>query len=153
MKEEQALNFLKDEYLHLQNTIEHFDGRALTIKAWSITFSLGAIVTASIYHAPALLLVGGFSAILFWVIEGYWKAFQYAYYERLGQIEDYFAGVSTKAPLPLQMGRCWFAKWKKDGLRRRWLIVRWPHVALPHAAVFILGIFWYLLIKLGIATI
>ena len=28
---------LQTEYLHLQKTIEDFDGKAMTIKAWSVT--------------------------------------------------------------------------------------------------------------------
>jgi hypothetical protein len=34
---------LQAEYLQLQKTIEDFDARALTIKAWSVTFGLTAL--------------------------------------------------------------------------------------------------------------
>lgn len=33
MNDETKIQLLKDEYLHLQNVVESFDGRALTIKA------------------------------------------------------------------------------------------------------------------------
>ena len=53
MNEEQLRNALQAEYLHLQKVIEDFDGRALTIKAWSVTFSL---VTIAGFFAPKNLL-------------------------------------------------------------------------------------------------
>jgi len=30
-------DLLKEEYFHLQDTVEDFDQKALTIKAWSVT--------------------------------------------------------------------------------------------------------------------
>lgn len=55
---------LQAEYLHLQKVIEDFDGRALTIKAWSITFSLVALAGAFASHVTAVLLVSSISALL-----------------------------------------------------------------------------------------
>lgn len=46
---------LKSEYLHIQNVIESFDGRALLIKAWSITFGLAAIGAA--YNTESWLIL------------------------------------------------------------------------------------------------
>lgn len=34
---------LKEEYFHTQKVFEEFDSKALTIKAWSITFSMAAM--------------------------------------------------------------------------------------------------------------
>ena len=48
---------LSDEYLLLQKRIEEFDGRLLTIKAWSVTFAAAAIGLAYQQHNPRLLLV------------------------------------------------------------------------------------------------
>ena len=78
---------LQAEYLHLQRVIEDFDARALTIKAWSITFSLAAIGGGFASGAAEMFLVSGFSALLFWYIEAMWKTFQYAYHERSSRIE------------------------------------------------------------------
>ena len=37
-------------------------------------------------------MVACFSALLFWYIEASWKTFQYAYYDRAWEIEEYFRG-------------------------------------------------------------
>ena len=85
---------LQTEYLHLQKTIEDFDGKAMTIKAWSVTFSFSVIVGAFASHAPAVLLVAAVSSLLFWFLETMWKTFQLGYYERAAQIEAHFRGES-----------------------------------------------------------
>jgi len=82
LRPEQHDQALQAEYLHLQKTIEDFDGRALTIKAWSISFSMASIAGALAGGSHAILLVAGASAILFWLLEAGWKAFQYVYYRR-----------------------------------------------------------------------
>jgi hypothetical protein len=82
--------------------------------------------------------LAGTSALFFWCIEGFWKTFQYAYYDRLGKLEDYFAGKSS-APAPLQIGRSWNERWKEGGVRRLFRIMLWPHVWLPHGVAFLLA--------------
>jgi hypothetical protein len=135
---------LKDEYLHLQNVIEGFDGRALTIKAWSISFSLAALAGAFASHSTLLLLIASLSTLLFWIIEGYWKTFQYAYYSRIGKIEKYFENESEDI-LPMQIGANWYKHWKAGGNKRLVRIMFWPHVALPHVAIFLIGVALYIL--------
>lgn len=137
---------LKDEYLHIQKVILDFDGRALTIKGWSVTFSLIAIVGAFVSHAPAVLLVASFSACLFWLIEGLWKTFQYAHYDRTGKIERYFAG-ELKDLIPLQIGASWYKRWKAGGFRRLLRIMSWANVALPHVLIFFAGLLLYMLYR------
>jgi hypothetical protein len=150
--DQQKNSFLKDEYLHLQKAIEDFDGRAVTIKAWSITFSLVAIVGAFASHAPAVLLVGSLTAALFWLIEGFWKTFQDAYYERAYQIEQYFAGAKRDL-VPLQISKSWHQRWSKRGSTRLLRILSWPHVALPHAVVLIAGLGLYAAHALGMVKV
>jgi len=152
MDEEIKIQLLKDEYLHLQNVIEGFDGKAITIKAWSISFSLAALAGAFASHSPLVLLLASLSTILFWLIEGYWKTFQYAYYDRTGKIEKYFEGDSNNI-VPLQIGSSWYKRWKAGGRKRITRIMLWPHVALPHAIVFIIGIVLYIMTTLKIITL
>jgi hypothetical protein len=136
---------LKDEYLHLQSVIESFDGRMLTIKAWSVSFSLAAFGGAFATGAAEVLLIASLSAAMFWLIEGLWKTFQYAHYKRAVVIETYFAeqGQAAEVP-PMQIGSSWQVQWKRGGKRRLFRLMRWPHVYLPHAVVFGLGILLYL---------
>jgi hypothetical protein len=140
---------LKDEYLHIQTVIEGFDGRAVTIKSWSVTFSLVALVGAFVSHAPAALLVGSFSACMFWLIEGLWKAVQYAHYDRAGKIERYFAG-EIKTLVPLQVGASWYKSWKAGGIRRLRRIMFRPNVALPHILIFLAGLLLYVLYRVKV---
>jgi hypothetical protein len=73
-----------------------------------------------------------------------WKTSQYAFYRRLSVLEDFFAGKGE--PLaPFQIGRSWYERWSKLGVRRMFRILLWPRVALPHAAVAALGIVLYVL--------
>lgn len=144
MDEQQRTTFLRDEYLHLQKVIEDFDGRAVTIKAWSITFSLVAIVGAFATHASIALLVGSLSSALFWLIEGLWKSFQDAYYDRAYSIERFFSGENREL-IPFQIGRSWYTRWKMGGYRRLLRIMSWPHVALPHFLVMLVGLLLYTL--------
>lgn len=149
MSDEQFRAALQAEYLHLQKVIEDFDGRALTIKAWSITFSLVALVGAFASHAAAVFLVSSISALLFWFIEGSWKTFQYAYYERSGDIEEYFRG-KKKIEAPFQIGTSWFRGWQSGGADRLKKIFFWPHIALPHVIVAFLGLLLFLLATTGV---
>jgi hypothetical protein len=80
----------REEYFHLQKTVEEFDARALTIKAWSVTVSAAAVSAAYTEHQPILLAVGCATALLFWSVEVLWKLFQQAYYHRIAELEDAF---------------------------------------------------------------
>jgi len=149
---EEKHELLKSEYLHLQKVIEDFDGRAVTIKAWSISFSLVALVSAFASHAAPILLVASFSALLFWIIESFWKTFQYAYYDRAGDIEEFFRG-DKRDLIPLQIGVFWYKRWKSGGMRRLIRIMGWPHVALPHALIFFVGLILFVIVQAKVINI
>ena len=142
---------LKDEYLHIQKIIESFDARVITIKAWSVSASLAGIGAAFAAHSPHLLPVASISSLLFWIIEGEWKTFQYAHYHRNGLIERYFAGLENDLA-PMQIGSDWYKHWKKGGARRLARILLWPHVALPHVFVFVAGMILYVFVISGVVT-
>ena len=116
----------------------------LTIKAWSVTFSMMALVGAFAAHAAPALLIAVFGSCLFWWIECMWKTSQYAFYRRISVLEDYFLGKGER-PAPFQIGRSWYERWSTLGVRRMFRILFWPRVALPHAAVSVLGVFLYIL--------
>src|SRR5262245_59137658 len=137
---------LQAEYLHLQKAIEEFDGRAVTIKAWSVTFSLVALAGAFASHAAPVLLVSCVSALLFWFVEASWKTFQYAHYRRAELIERYFRG-ETDVDFPFQITASWHAAYISGGAARLARILCWPHVALPHAAVAVIALLLYLFVK------
>ena len=144
MTVDQLNSALQAEYLHLQKTIEDFDGRALTIKAWSVTFALAAIAGAFASHSRFPLLVAAVSAVIFWLLEIQWKLFQVSYYERSERIEAHFRGEVT-VEYPFQIGASWYAAWRRKRSAEFPRVASWPHVAQPHALVILMGALLYLL--------
>ena len=88
----ERLRLLAHEYQLLQTSIENFDTRALTIKAWSVTFSAAGLTFAYQQKIPIILLVAAASAAAFWIVDTLWKVHQHAFYERVEQIEAIFRG-------------------------------------------------------------
>jgi hypothetical protein len=138
MTEDQLNAALQAEYLHIQKTIEDFDSRALTIKAWSVTFGLVSIAGAFASHSYIPFLISSISTAFFWLLEIEWKLFQVSYYPRSDLIEAHFRG-EAKAEHPFQINSSWYAEWKMIKTQRVKQIALWPHVALPHVFVIILG--------------
>ena len=90
---------LTEEYLQLQKIVEEFDGKALTIKAWSVTLSAAGLVAAYVENSPEILLIAAGSAIVFWLIEALWKTNQNAFYSRIYQIEEAFRNQAKDFPV------------------------------------------------------
>jgi hypothetical protein len=150
MDEDKANALLAQEYLQLQKTVEDFDARALTIKAWSITFSATGLGLAYQQGKPILLLIAAASAAVFWTIEGVWKVHQRAFYARIDAIEAHFIGEAAEARAkPFQISASWRASFRGDGNRLhsmlRMVPVFWQlGVVLPHILIVLAGIGLYL---------
>ena len=138
MKEDQIdMDLLQKEYFHLQSVIENFDSKSLTIKAWSVSVA-GAIAGSGMYlESKIVILFASIVSLMFWYIDGYWKTFQYANYRRLGHIESYLK-TGAKQIIPLQITRSWNASHNQNRQKRFIKIMLWPHVVLPHGAMFFL---------------
>jgi hypothetical protein len=151
MDQQQLSTALETEYLHLQKTIEDFDGKAITIKAWSVTFGLTVLVGAFASHTSLVFLLAGIGSILFWFLETMWKAFQLGYYQRTEQIESHFRG-EIKLKAPYQIGTAWMEKWNNTPWSEVAQMALWPHIALPHAVVVVLGLGLFGMSKLGLVV-
>ena len=149
MDSQQKIDLLKEEYFHLQKVVEDFDSKAISIKAWSITGSLAAIVAGFVKEDgkshPELFLVASIASLFFWLVEGHWKTFQQAYYRRIREIEKWFREGEAEIA-NLQIATSWSAGWKVER-KRLFQILRWPHVALPHAIIFLGGIILFFCFK------
>jgi hypothetical protein len=114
MNHDQYLSFLKDEYAILQRQYEDFDQRALTIKGWigaGSAVALGSGVADTDKITMLLCLVVVFIAIVFWVIEAYWKTFQYCLSDRIRIIEAIFRDdkyLIAENQHPFQIYNWWF---------------------------------------------
>jgi len=146
MNEQIKIDLLREEYFHLQKVVEDFDSKAISIKAWSITGSLAAMVAGFVKEdtvRPELFLIASIASLFFWIVEGHWKTFQLAYYGRIEEIETWFRKGDMEIA-NLQIDMSWSARWKIER-NKLFQILRWPHVALPHAIIFIGGVVLFLL--------
>lgn len=150
---------LRDEYFQLQKTIEDFDGRTLTIKAWSVTFSAAGLGLAYQLSKPQLLLIAAASAWVFWLIEAAWKVHQRAFYRRIDQIEDWFAGREASSrpgegdpsrdgekgpPAPLQILNEWRASYRNETWLELWVRPSFGlGVIMPHVLITVAGLYLY----------
>lgn len=150
--EEKNNDFLRAEYLHLQSTIEGFDNKALTIKAWSITFSFAACGVAFANNAISIFLIASIASLIFWFLEASWKTFQYAHYERITEIENYFKN-RTENLIPLQITKSWHISFQKGGIKRLFRIMFWYHVYLPHLLISMIGVILFCLTYLELLEI
>ena len=125
---------LQAEYFHLTNLIDAFDQKSLTIKAWSVTLAGILAGSGAFFDRPALLLVGVLGSLLFWLVEGHWKAFQSAHFARIEKIEAYFRGEVDDIA-PFQTAASWDRSRKTGGSAELLRILRWRHVFLPHGLV------------------
>jgi hypothetical protein len=108
---------LADEYLFLQKTYEDFDNRALSIKGWCITISLGAVALGfdNTGISNTIWVFVALSAALFWLIEAKWKTFQYANSYRIRVLEAHFRGDEDFRDLPpFQIYNSWFRAYSED---------------------------------------
>ena len=138
MDEENENELLLAEYLKLQDIIEDFDKRALTIKAWSVTLSAAGIVTSYTQGSAAILAVATVSAFFFWLVEGTWKVNQQCFYGRVWRIERSFR--DHEPIVPLQIATRWSSEYQeKKSMLYLWRVLWWPHVALPHVMLVLLG--------------
>ncbi len=149
MTDDPLRSALQAEYLHLQKAVEDMDARAVTIKAWSISFSLAAVAGAFASKAVSVLLLACASAVLFWWLEARWKTFQDAYYGRIDDIEQHFRGERALTSA-LQIRASWYRSWNGGSRKRLWEILAWPHVALPHAVVAAIALLLYGLARFGV---
>lgn len=135
---------LEKEYFHLQTVVEEFDSKSLTIKAWSVTLASAIAGSSAFTKENIILLFAALVSLMFWFIDGYWKTFQYANYKRIKEIEAFMRGEKNDLN-NLQIGRSWGISYHEGGSRRLFKMLFWPHVVLPHGAMFLILSIIYLL--------
>src|SRR5215208_3852055 len=106
--EKDYAGILKDEYVMLQHFYEDIDAKGLNIKNWSITVALASISTGLVYNKN-ILLVAFAAAVMFWVLEAYWRGLSYFFVVRIRDIEKAFADGEAEKQIPLQV----YSTWKK----------------------------------------
>lgn len=131
------MQLLEKEYFHLQSDIESFDEKSLTIKAWSVSLA-GAIAGSSAFtENKMVILFAALVSLMFWFIDGAWKTFQNANYQRVREIEEFMRGEISEIE-NLQIAKSWNMSYHGGGIKRLLTIMFWSHVMLPHGAMFVL---------------
>jgi hypothetical protein len=138
------VSLLKDEYLLLLKFYEDFDARLIVIKGWSASIGLAAIGLGFQYAKHELWLFAAGAALVFWLLEGTWKTFQYSYAPRITEIEAAFRSNDFAGLAPLQTYTRWYDGWRD----RRWFRnMMMPIVWTPHALTIAAGVtlyfFWH----------
>lgn len=164
MEREVKEQFLKDEYLKLQDQYEDFDRRALQIKGWVAAGSIAAVALGFEKEKGgiAIWITVALFSLCFWYLEARWKMFQNAVQARIRVIEAYFRDDPDrliKFPEPLQMFNHWNASYRDDmpvydyereqvenGVRPRsktslfWKEAKQDFVMLPYALIIVICI-------------
>ena len=144
MKKEQKIAYLEKEYFHLQALVESFDAKSLTIKAWSVSLAMAVLSSGAFSKTYNVLLYAAMAALLFWLIEGYWKTFQSANYRRIAEIEKYLNDELPEINC-FQINTSWSCEYRKQGRTLFYRSLFWPHVMLPHGIMtlgFSIGYFY-----------
>lgn len=150
MKSDARATYLKDEYLLLQKAYEDYDSRIITIKGWSATIGMAAI-GAGFYQSRFLWLFAAGAAVVFWILEGLWKSFQYMNGPRIELIEEAFRTEQFDDVAPFQIYSSWWANFKTNGLqvpRNMFLGL----IAFPHAITLVVGFGLFVVETLGWAN-
>ena len=151
------------EYFAIVALVSEFDQRLLTIKSWGVTLSLAALGFGFQYKSYGLFLVAAASSLAFWSLESTVKRHQMRYYPRMREIE---VARYEKAPAGEREFSAPRIDWSwvqassifrgaargvrqrpessghNKAYRRAWLL---PHVAMPHAITFAIGIVLFLI--------
>ena len=105
-----------------------------------------------LYQSRFLWLFSAGAALVFWVLEGLWKSFQYMYAPRIKLLEEAFRNDEFEGLAPFQVYSSWFTHLQDNGfqlVRNMFLGL----VAFPHAVTVITGLSLFLVEALGGLTI
>ncbi|MEP0964054.1 MAG: hypothetical protein ABJQ80_00975 [Lentilitoribacter sp.] len=136
-------DWIWNEYELLYTTYESFNGYSLTLKSWSVTVGLAAVIAVYVEKLGNLgtivLWTAAWSTVPFWLLDAVWKSYQRAYIPRLEYLES-LKGCSAENLHNFGIVESWDATHGYFD----W-IMEIPFSAFPH--VFILAISVYLVTK------
>src|SRR4051794_13163635 len=83
----------KDEYFKLQDQYEVFDQRSLQIKGWIASAAVAGVALGFDKAGRKVWIVVAVIAACVWLLEAFWKMFQYGFRDRIRTLEGYFRGL------------------------------------------------------------
>ncbi|SFA49810.1 hypothetical protein SAMN04487972_10713 [Paracoccus halophilus] len=130
-----------NEYNLIYGAYEDFNGHFITLKSWSVSVALAAIIAVYSEKLGAsgrvILWVAALAAIPFWVLDTIWKSYQSAYLDRLRTLEG-FGNCKNLEGYALGSISSWQDAHNEFGLLD-WLGFA-INSAFPHAFVLIVGL-------------
>ena len=130
-----------NEYELVYGVYEDFNGHFLTLKGWSVSASLAAIIVvySERLGAPGkvILWIAALSAIPFWILDTIWKSYQSAYLQRLTDLEQLGDCTSLQTHVLNSVGT-WKTAHQGFGIFD-WLMFA-VNSAFPHAFVLLVGV-------------
>jgi len=141
MENKDYTNLLKDEYVMLQQFYEDIDQKGLNIKNWSITVALASIGTG-IFYDKNVLWIASAAALMFWVLEAYWRGLSYFFVARIKLIEKAFAEGGAQSTTPLQVYSTWAETYKEKKDQTFRYMFKFSSV-LPHVPIIIVSLILY----------
>lgn len=142
MENKDYTSLLKDEYVMLQQFYEDIDEKGLNIKNWSITVALASIGTG-VFYDRNVLLISCAAALMFWVLEAYWRGLSYFFVVRIKDIEKAFAEDRAENTTPLQVYSTWdraFTESKNQTFR---YMGKFSSV-VPHVPIMLISLILYI---------
>ena len=141
MDAKQRTDLLQAEYVMLQGFYQDIDEKGLNIKNWSITVALASIGAGFFYHRNFFLL-SSLTALMFWVLEAYWRGLSYFFVVRIKDIERAFEDNRQNKEIPLQVYSTWERAFEKNG-GQTWRYMFKFSSLLPHTAIALVNILLY----------
>ncbi len=137
------------EYYFIEDLIDRFDQRSLTIKSWSITLTAAVIAAAVVQKSPNLSIVAAFASLVFWYLEAIWKYFQEATVIRLHKLEkiiendiEAYNGPKISSAFTEHFSKSWY---RRNFPSTLWYI----NVILPHVLISVISFAIFLFYKLA----
>ena len=149
MNKDKRTDFLKDEYVMLQEFYEDMDGKGLNIKNWAITVALAIIGAGFVDKNNILFLIAFGASIVFWFLEAYWRGLSHFFSIRIQEIEQIIREGKEDKAIPLQTYSSWSKEFAANG-DQTLKYMRKIQVAIPHG---IIALFSLVLFILGLCKL
>lgn len=130
-----------NEYELVYGAYEDFNSHFLTLKGWSVTVALAAIIAVYSEKLGAsgkvVLWIAALSSIPFWILDTIWKSYQTAYLSRLQYLE-WLSDCNKLEKHELGTVGTWITAHGEFGLQD-WMSFA-LNSAFPHVFVLIVGV-------------
>jgi hypothetical protein len=131
------------EYYFAQDLIDRYDERCLKIKSWSVTSCGVALGFGLVENSSVLFGLAAFGSLVFWYMEGMWKARQSIIIQRAYALEDLFAQGCENYSGP-RLGNNFKALWDRTRAGSLSRTLQYRSVRLPHFFIFCVGVLMFL---------